>query len=192
MRPMKGGIRFSIASLFAVPLCLLSCGGGSGTTPPPAPACAQLTGYAASSTTALSFATDVLPILQSSSSCGLGSICHGDPPVGLDPARTRFLPFMGAPATVKAQLLGSSVNAPSMKLVVPKNVGSSFLAYKVSGTDALKCIESMCMAHATIGTNPPSMTQVTACGDPMPRIGGVLSAGDRTKILDWIAQGATD
>ena len=38
--------------------------------------------------------------------------------------------------------------------------------------------------HASVGT-------MTSCGDPMPTI-GMLSASDRTKILDWIASGASD
>jgi hypothetical protein len=35
----------------------------------------------------------------------------------------------------------------------------------------------MCVAGASIGKSMP-------CGDPMP-VGGVLTAADRTRILDW-------
>jgi hypothetical protein len=197
---MKGRCSLSIASLFAVPLCVLSCGGGGSSAPPPSPGCDPLTNYTASSTMPLSFATDILPILSGPMSCGAGGICHGDPPTPLNAAGTKTLQFgpqMGTgnnvtAAMVKAELLGPSVNAPSMKLVVPKNVGASFLAHKISGLDALTCIQSMCMANATVGTNPGSATQMTPCGDPMPRLGGMLSPAQKTKILDWIAQGAAD
>ena len=84
----------------------------------------------------------------------------------------------------QALLQQAPLNAPGMKFVVPGNVGGSFLAYKISGADELACVSSMCVAGASIGKSMP-------CGDPMP-VGGILTAADRTKILDWIAQGAAD
>jgi hypothetical protein len=198
MHRMKGRSLWSIASLFGVSLCSVSCGGGSGGAQP-SPGCDPLTNYTASSTMPLSFATDILPILSGVTSCGAGGICHGDPPMQLTSSgkTLQFGPQTGgvmnvSAAMVKAALLGPSVNAPSMSLVVPGNVGASFLAHKISGMDALTCIQTNCTAHATIGTNPPAPAQLTPCGDPMPRPGGMLSAADKTKILDWIKQGAAD
>lgn len=189
---------FSVASLLGAALCTLSCGSGSsspmdsGTTAEAGSTCNPLATYQASTTTKISFATDVAPILSGQGSCGLGTVCHGMPPVYLDAAKTKKLIFATDAATVKATLLGAAVNAPTMKLVVPGNVGASFLAHKINGLDSLKCIASFCVAGATTGTSAPKAEQ-TACGDPMPAsMLGTLSDSDKTKILDWIAQGAAD
>jgi hypothetical protein len=181
---MNGATWFSIVTLLGIPLALLDCSSGSGSSNAPA-ICGQLTDYTASVTTPLSFATDILPILQDGTSCGTGVSCHGTPPVFLDPAMTKTLTFTSTTESVKATLLGPSVNAPSMKYVVPKNVGSSFLAYKISGAEALSCVQSNCTAGTTTGKTTP-------CGDGMPPPGYTPTASDRTKILDWIAQGAAD
>jgi hypothetical protein len=98
---------------------------------------------------------------------------------------TKTFSLIDPPATVKTALLQQvPVNAPSMKFVVPSNVGASFLAYKISGSDGLACVNAMCASGA-------SNTSTTPCGDPMP-VGGILSEAERVKILDWIAQGAAD
>jgi hypothetical protein len=89
------------------------------------------------------------------------------------------------PAMAKAQLLMPSVNAPTMQRVTPGSVGQSFLAYKISDRNALACVNSMCVSGASVGNNKP-------CGDVMPSVGNALTAEQRTKILDWIAQGASD
>jgi hypothetical protein len=95
-----------------------------------------------------------------------------------------FQSFIDPPATVLAALMTNSVNAPSMKRVVPGNVGQSFLAYKISGATLLACVNSSCSAHASVGTSVP-------CGDPMPTAAvGTLSATQKSLILDWIAGGA--
>jgi hypothetical protein len=184
---MKGSTCFSLASLLAMSMSSLSCSSPAAT--PPAAICTQLTGYAASSMAMYSFATDIAPILSNQTSCAAATVCHGNPPAFLD-THGKTLSFVGTPATVKAALLGPSINAPSMKIVVPGNVGTSFLAYKVSGKDALGCVASNCVANATTGTSSP---QITPCGDPMPALMlGTLADADKTKILDWIAQGAKD
>jgi hypothetical protein len=183
---MKGSTCFSFAALLAMSVCSLAC---SSPAAPAAPSCPQLTGYVASSTTMYSFATDIAPILSNQSTCAAATVCHGSPPAFLT-TTGKTLSFAGMPAMVKTALLASSINAPSMKIVAPGNVGASFLAYKLSGKDALACVVPNCTANATTGTSSP---QMTACGDPMPALMlGMLADADKKKILDWIAQGAKD
>ena len=116
------------------------------------------------------------------------SQCHGNSPVTIDAAALKTFSYVGDPLAVRAAMLEPSVNAPTMANVVPGQVSQSFLAYKVSGVDGLRCLSSRspsaCADGASTGTE-------TDCGDDMPSMpGGTLSAADRTKILDWIAQGA--
>jgi hypothetical protein len=146
----------------------------------------ELATYAPTTLTPLSFMTDIYPLLSDTNQtngCGMTLICHGTPAMKIDPGMTKTLSFVDPAATVKAALLMNAVHAPSMARVSPGNVGSSFMAYKISGKDGLACVNSMCSAGAGIGTAP--------CGDPMPSLGTIADA-DRTKILDWIAQGAAD
>jgi len=180
-----------ILQLSAVTVCLssmvsLSCSSGGGST---SPKCTSLDNYVAVATAAPSFATDIYPIFSNTGAamgCGQATICHGTPSVAIDSVGAKMLSFTTAAATVKAALLGNSVNAPTMKMVVPGDVGASFLAYKLSAKDGLECVKSSCSPDNSVGT-------MTACGDPMPTPQlGVLSDGDRTKILDWIALGAAD
>ncbi len=177
--------RTLVAGCSLLGLSSFACGGGDSPSK-----CSDLQSYTASTTMALSFATDIHPILSNTTTqvgCSQTVICHGSPAWPIDSAMTPTKTFslIDPPATVKTALLQQvSVNAPSMKFVVPSNVGSSFLAYKLSGADGLACVNAMCVSGA-------SNSLTTPCGDPMP-VGGVLSAADRVKILDWIAQGAAD
>jgi hypothetical protein len=135
--------------------------------------------------------TDILPILTdtgtvpiATSGCASATICHGSTPIALDPLGTKHLSFTDPAATVLANLMMNSVNAPTMARVVPGSVANSFMAYKLSGADGLGCIMSKCVSGASVGTAKP-------CGDPMPTsTTGVLTPAQRTKILDWIALGA--
>jgi hypothetical protein len=171
-------------------LSVISC--GSNTTSSGNATCTSLMSYASTVPNQLSFATDVYPILTNTatgsatapSGCAQTLICHGDPPLPIDTAMTKTLHFTDPPATVRTALLGMSVNAPTMAIVVPGNVQNSFMAYKISGTEGLSCVTSKCMAGATVDTQ-------TACGAPMPS-NGTIAASDRTKILDWIASGAAE
>ena len=72
-----------------------------------------------------------------------------------------------------------------MARVVAGNVGQSFLAYKIWDKErkGLACVASMCSGVSASMTLP--------CGDQMPSVGSIDPA-NRTKILDWIAQGAHD
>src|SRR5688572_8613549 len=137
----------TLVFVFAIPyfsLSSLSCGGddgGGGAT------CGTLGSYTATTTTPLSFATDIHPILSNSAfaiGCSQEFICHGTPPAMIDMAGTKTFSLIDPPATVKAALLQQApVNAPGMKFVVPSNVGASFLAYKISSASELACVNSM-------------------------------------------------
>ena len=173
-------------SLFVTSFLPLACGGSSDSEPK---VCTDLKSYTSTVSSQLSFATDVLPILVSTSSaggCAQAGACHGKEPLGINPLGTKTLQFEFEPpnaAMAKAQLIMPSVNAPSMQRVTPGSVSQSLMSYKISGKDGLSCISSMCQSGASVGTPP--------CGDPMPTVGNI-AAGDRTKILDWIASGAAD
>ena len=178
-------------SLLATSLLPVACGGSDS---PPA-VCGELESYTSTVPNQLSFATDVYPILTSTdghaSGCSQVGACHGPDGLPINSAGTIKETFLfgtpGAPmmdpAMAKANLLMASVNAPGMPRVSPGSVKNSLLSYKISGKDGLSCIKGMCQANASLGSPP--------CGDPMPSI-GVLSAAERTKILDWIASGASD
>ena len=175
---------FTALSVSLLAVGLLSCSkeseGGGG------PACMALEDYTASVTVAPSFATDIHPILSNTTAamgCAQATLCHGNPSVAIDKLGAKMLPFADAAAT-RTALLGAPVNAPGMMMVVPGNVGASFLAYKISGVDGLSCVKSMCASGASAGVMKP-------CGDPMPTA-GILSPADRIKILDWIALGAAN
>ena len=167
----------TLVFVFAIPcfsILSLSCAGdpdGGGST------CGSLAGYTATTSTPLSFATDIHPILSNAAfavGCSQATICHGTPPMAIDMAKTKTFSLIDPPATLKTALLQQApLNAPGMKFVVPGNVGGSFLAYKISGADELACVSSMCVAGASIGKSMP-------CGDPMP-VGGILTAADRTR-----------
>ena len=180
------------ASLAAVSLAALSgisCGGGNDSAPDPV--CMTLMSYTASTLTAPSFATDIMPILTSTTTglatapvgCSQAFICHGEPPMPIDKGETKTMKYLNTPAAdVRTQLLGMAVNAPSMAIVVPGSVNNSFMAYKISGSGGLSCVTSKCQTGTSI--NP-----ITACDTPMPSNGQITDA-DRTKILDWIALNA--
>jgi hypothetical protein len=179
---------FSSLMMLSLAVAAASCGGDGGGGPPPVTICDMLEDYTASTTTPLTFTTDIQPLIMATGTCGLVSQCHGNSPVAIDPAMTKTFTYAGDPAAVRTAMLANSVNAPTMKIVVPGNVGDSFMSYKLSGVDGLLCLStrspSPCVDGATVGTE-------TDCGNVMPQMpGGMLTAADRTKILDWIAQGA--
>jgi hypothetical protein len=174
----------SAVTVCSLSMASLSCSSGGEST---SPKCMTLDTYTASVTTPPSFATDIYPILSNTTSavgCGQNILCHGNPSVAIDTAGTKMLSFTAAAAAVKTALLANAVNAPGMKMVVPNDVGESFLAYKISAKDGLECVKSRCTKGNSTGT-------ITACGDPMPTL-GVMTDAERTKILDWIALGAAD
>jgi hypothetical protein len=155
--------------------------------------CSQITGYTASTTAPVSFATDIMPILVDTSlpaGCGQPSICHGSVPSGLDDVfvGTQFLQFLydpANPAMARANLLMPSYRS-TMARVTPGNVGQSFLAYKIWDKErrGLACVASSCPTKASASDTLP-------CGDQMPSVGD-LPIASRNKILDWIAKGALE
>jgi hypothetical protein len=178
---------FPALLMLSTMLAGVSCG-GDGPTTPPVSICDTLEDYTPSTTTPLTFTADIQPIIMVAASCGLVSQCHGNTPVFIDTAMTKTFTYVGDPATVRTSMLAASVNAPTMNIVAPGSVANSFMAYKLSGNDGLRCLSSRspspCVDGASTGTE-------TDCGNDMPSMpGGTLSAADRTKILDWIAQGA--
>jgi hypothetical protein len=178
---------FPALLLLSTSLAGVSCG-GDGPTTPPVSICDMIEDYTASTTTPLTFTADIQPVIMNSLTCGLVSQCHGNTPVTIDAAGLKTFSYVGDPMTVRAAMLEPSVNAPTMANVVPGQVSQSLMAYKLSGVDGLRCLSSRspsaCADGASTGTE-------TDCGDDMPSMpGGTLSAADRTKILDWIAQGA--
>lgn len=193
---MKSVTFWLIAPFAGVALVVASCssnggggdggGGGGGSVSCTGTDCSALCGYKASTTTQLTLTNDILPILQDQAGCSTATICHGTPPVLIDSKMSKSMTFAGNAAAVLATLTGTtSVNAPSMKIVVPGNVEESFISYKISGANALACANSVCQSGASVGASKP-------CGDPMPVAGIVapLTDANKTKILDWIAQGA--
>jgi hypothetical protein len=189
---MKPRWKSTATVLITIAFATLAGDGCGSSTPATDMTCSSLTGYTASTTTPVSFATDIYPILSDTNilnGCGQTAICHGNPPGGIDMLfgdTKKTLQFLYATpdmTAARANLLMASVNAPSMQRVVPGNVGQSFLAYKISGRTALACVSGMCVAGASVGNNMP-------CGDDMPSTGDPLSPANRTKVLDWIAQGA--
>jgi hypothetical protein len=184
---MKLRRSFPALLMLSTTLAGVSCG-GDGPSTPPVSICDMLEDYTPSTSTPLTFTTDIQPIIMNSMTCGLVSQCHGNTPIKIDAAGLKTFSYVGDPMTVRASMLMPSVNAPSMNIVVPNDVASSLMAYKLSGTDGLRCLSSRspspCVDGASTGTE-------TDCGNDMPEMpGGTLSATDRTKILDWIAQGA--
>lgn len=174
-------VALHILPLVGASLCILGCGSKDST---PSPKCMELAGYTATTLVPSSFATDIYPLLSDTNTtngCGMTLICHGNPAMKIDTAATKDLSFVMPAATVLASLTMNSIHAPTMARVAPGSVANSFMAYKLSGKDGLACVNSMCNAAAGIGTAP--------CGDPMPSLGTITDA-DRTKILDWIANGA--
>jgi hypothetical protein len=188
---MQRRFKMITTSLLTVSLAALQglgCSGDGDSTPA---TCTALTSYTPSTSNFLSFATDIYPILSDTNimnGCSQVTICHGNPPSGLDDllSPTKTMQFLYSPpdmARARQNLMTASVNAPTMQVVAPGNVGQSFMAYKISDRNTLACVNSKCVAGASVGNNQP-------CGDPMPSGGNPLTAEQRTKILDWIAQGA--
>jgi hypothetical protein len=180
----------ALLPLLSAPLYVSSCGSNNMMTT--SPTCMELASYTPTTTTSISFATQIMPILTDTGNvppntpgCSTAAICHGSTPIKIDVGGTKTLVFADTPANVYAALMMNAVNAPTMARVAGGSVANSFMAYKISGTDGLSCIaSSKCASGASVGTMKP-------CGDPMPTsTSGALTPAQRTLILDWIAQGA--
>jgi hypothetical protein len=182
-----------------------ACGGSSSSGAAAGGDCYDYTSFA-STTPAVKFSTDVLPIFRQS--CGISSSCHGCDGT-MDPTCTSsgFKPFLGtqkaAPPMSAAQIkaiFDSALNQPAglqasayttvmvgnptMSIVKPGDPKNSFMMYKLDGS----------FPAAADGTGVDCMTLAcaagTTCGPAMPSGGPALPAGDRDTIRRWIAQGA--
>ncbi len=157
---------FAAAIAVAVAAAACSSSDGDATTPSSSSACVAHDASKDDLTKPVSFATDVVPVLQKS--CGLSSSCHGS-------TRAPLLgTSMDAPA-IHDGLVGRPSRAlPSMPFVTASKPDESFLMHKLDG--------DTCMfdAECTQGT----------CGDPMPLNGQPMAADTRAVIRRWIAQGA--
>lgn len=157
-----------------------SGGGGGGT-----PGCFDYTAYDGTSP-AVSFKTDVLPILRTS--CGLSSSCHGTESGG--PSGQHYYgPSISGPEPTADQIQAifdqsvsqPAVANPSMNIVTPGDPSKSFLMYKLDGdpnvADQVSCADLECAKDQS-------------CLSAMPQGGPQLPSDKRDIIRRWIAQGA--
>jgi hypothetical protein len=143
----------------------------------------------------VSFAKDVLPVLQMN--CTTGNVCHGS-------ARTvnvenlflgpSSLPIDAATAKmIYGEIVGvKSLEDPSMDLVTPKDPDRSYLLQKVLWTEGK--LASECAKAPSLCPSPTCTTK-TPCGADMPFLGemlGLLDPMGLQNLTDWIAQGAKD
>jgi hypothetical protein len=153
-------------------------GGGGSSCGLKADGCFDYTCFTADSP-AVSFKTDVLPILRTS--CGLSASCHGSES---GPAGQHYLgPKNSDPAPTAAQIqmifdqwVGQTPAVDAgMNLISPKDPEHSFFMYKLDG---LKCSKltcatgDMCLALMPQGNTEP------------------MEAAKRDVFRRWIAQGA--
>ncbi len=114
----------------------------------------------------VSFANDVLPLLQNS--CGLSASCHGG-------TRRPILSRGLAADDALANLLAPSRLLPSMAYVTPGDLAASFLMLKMDGA---QCVQDL---ECTGGS----------CNGSMPDGADLLPVEQRDLVRRWIAQGAT-
>jgi hypothetical protein len=164
-----------------------SGGGGSttgtgGTTA--AAACFDYTGWDGAAP-AVSFKTDVLPLLRAS--CGLSASCHGSE---AGPGGQHYYGASLSAGDLTAdqiqkifdQSVGVAAAAnPAQKVVDPSHPEASFLMYKLDG-DPAKSQKPLCADLACSADD--------SCGTSMPQGGPILPEDKRDTIRRWIAQGA--
>ncbi|MDB5217693.1 MAG: hypothetical protein JWO86_5620 [Myxococcaceae bacterium] len=151
----------------------VACGSSSdgGTTTDSAKTCSPDTTPASElASPAVSFETDVAPILAKS--CAFSS-CHGSHGTGNHGV---FLAATGTDgmSAVKTSLAGASHALPSMKYVVPGDVENSFVLRKLDGS--LCGLDAQCVGGS--------------CGTSMPEGNDLLPQASRDLVRKWIAQGA--
>lgn len=156
--------------------------GGAGGTVDPATVCFDYSTFDPESLVAVSFKTDVLPILQRS--CGLSTSCHGDAS-----APKKAQPYLGpnknttaTPDDITKILAGTvgvkSVADPMMDVIKVGDPEHSFLMYKIDGQTL--CEKLSCAATDDCGTIMPQGYK-----EPMDE-------SERMRIRYWIAQGAAN
>ncbi len=155
--------------------------------------CSSTSGAAADGgTQSVSFAMDVMPILQQN--CTSSDQCHGQ--MNKPVSENLYLgPNMGpidsATATiVHDQLVGKkSLEDPAMNLVTAGEPAMSFFLHKLNGDEGM--FKSDC---AKVPLCPsPTCTTAMPCGADMPYLGESLTISNQMGlqlITDWISQGA--
>ncbi|HEY4013444.1 MAG TPA: hypothetical protein VGM06_08905 [Polyangiaceae bacterium] len=147
-------------------------------TPAPPEVCTAFVSDAGLST-AVSFVSDVAPILQQNCASG-GFNCHGtdqnrpylgDPDGGIDPA-----------ATLASIVSVLSPEDPLMVFVAPHDPSNSYLMHKMDG-DQCTLAAACAMSRFAFLDN---------CGNDMPNGGPTLPLATRDLVRAWIAQGALD
>jgi hypothetical protein len=139
--------------------------------------------------TTVSFANDVMPILQQN--CTL-AVCHGQ----VDSSDVENL-YLGdtttnTPAVISQVYEGlvgvPSLEDPSMSLVTPSSTADSYLSFKVQG------LQDQLSAQCREATSPcADCAEPTPCGAFMPFGGTLFSQAFPAQfetIENWIAQGA--
>jgi hypothetical protein len=158
------------------------CGGSSGSGEP---GCFDYSSFD-DMTPAVSFKTDVLPILRQS--CGLSSSCHSEETPSVPSQHYYGSPLSAGDLTdtqIKAifdQSVGvASIDNPDMKVVAAGDPEHSFLVYKIDGdpnsATGLTCSALTCAKDKS-------------CGTSMPQGGPAMDEASKDKIRRWIAQGA--
>jgi hypothetical protein len=175
-----------LASLVAVASASGSTGCSSSTS----------SGDGGGSDTGVSFAKDVMPVLQQNCT---SNGCHG---IKFD-SSVEIL-YLGAFAdgstvdpstamTVYAGLVGvKSLEDPSMNLVTANEPQSSYLIAKLNGTQ--DSLASDC-AKAPSLCPSATCTSMTPCGTQMPYLNAPLMTSDPTgmaSITEWVTKGAKD
>jgi hypothetical protein len=142
-----------------------------------------------SSSTPVSFKTDIMPIFQQS--CTLSSVCHGQ--MNNSAEENLYLgENAGNDATsimnVYAGLVGVvSLEDPNMNIVTAGDVSKSYLTYKDKGTQ--DTLASEC-SMASMLCPDASCTAQTPCGASMPYLSSMLDSSKIDLIDNWITQGA--
>jgi hypothetical protein len=162
------------------PAC--SEGGGGGSASSGGGSCSAYVSCADLTTPTVSFAADVLPILDKS--CGIGGgQCHGNPNVGKQTGQPYLGQSPGTPDVAKifAGIIGQPAEEDTqMNLVEPGDPSKSFLMHKLDGDSCLYA--SVC--------NSTGNPMFKNCGIQMPFNMTALDITQRDTIRRWIAQGA--
>jgi hypothetical protein len=141
----------------------------------------------------VSFESDVMPIFAGS--CSTSTICHGqmnssgEESLYLGQSEGTGVP--GDVAAVYAGLVGvASLEDPSMDLVVPGDLGSSYLWHKVSGDqNSDPAVAAGCTPAASGPDACSDCVPGAPCGVQMP-FTGALEPSSTCVIQNWITQGA--
>jgi hypothetical protein len=143
----------------------------------------------------VSFHSDVMPVFAGS--CSTSTICHGQMnnsgEESLYLGQSEGAGGPGDVAAVYAGLVGvASLEDPSMDLVAPGDLGSSYLWHKVSGDqNSDPAVAGGCMPAAGGPSACSDCVPGAPCGVQMP-FTGALEPSATCVIQNWIMQGANN